>query len=307
MRKGLGWVVVAFLTLCLIAAAYLVLPPYLYSPLSRSQLDGIEKAKGIELQTNRLKLQNDARGTLLQGIAGAFLVLGAYLTWRQLQVNKEGQVTERFTRAIDHLGHEAVDVRVGGIYALERIAKDSPYDRRTIAEVLANYIRLHSPWPPSLPGQYQPDADLAAIPVLGIRAPDVHAAIVVIGRNKFFAQAVGRLQLPGVDFRRAFLSDSHLVGVNLRNSNLGGARLEWANLREANLYKTNLRKAEFLRTDLSDAKLPGAYLRETDLAQCILNGAVVDLATSWPDEWDVERAEKAGMIVVPVIAAIDIY
>jgi hypothetical protein len=28
-----------------------------------------------------------------------------YFTWRTLQVNHEGQITERFTRAIDQLGH----------------------------------------------------------------------------------------------------------------------------------------------------------------------------------------------------------
>jgi hypothetical protein len=33
---------------------------------------------------------------------------------RQLQVNREGQITERFTRAIDQLGSEALDVRLGG-------------------------------------------------------------------------------------------------------------------------------------------------------------------------------------------------
>jgi hypothetical protein len=54
------------------------------------------------------------------------VLLGAFFTWRQLQISREGQVTDRFTRAVDQLGHPEVDVRLGGIYALERIAKDSP-------------------------------------------------------------------------------------------------------------------------------------------------------------------------------------
>ena len=61
-----------------------------------------------------------------------------------MQLNREGQITERFTHAIDQLGNTGVDVRLGGIYALERIANDSPRDRETIFEVLAAFIRERS-------------------------------------------------------------------------------------------------------------------------------------------------------------------
>jgi hypothetical protein len=54
-----------------------------------------------------LKAENDARTTLLQGVAGLVLVVGAGATWRQLQINREGQITERFNKAIDHLGNPA--------------------------------------------------------------------------------------------------------------------------------------------------------------------------------------------------------
>jgi hypothetical protein len=41
-------------------------------------------------------------------------------------------------------------VRIGGIYALERIARDSAKDHPTVMEVLNAFIRDHSrePWPP---------------------------------------------------------------------------------------------------------------------------------------------------------------
>jgi hypothetical protein len=38
------------------------------------------------------------RTTLLQGVGGAAVLVGAYFTWRQLQTSREGQITERFTR-----------------------------------------------------------------------------------------------------------------------------------------------------------------------------------------------------------------
>jgi hypothetical protein len=38
-----------------------------------------------------------------------------------------------------------LEVRLGGIYALERIARDSPTDHWTIIEVLSTYVRENSP------------------------------------------------------------------------------------------------------------------------------------------------------------------
>jgi hypothetical protein len=64
------------------------------------------------------------------------------------RLNRHGQITERFTRAIDQLGNESLDVRLGVIYALERIAKDSRHDHPQVVEILTAYIREHAPWPP---------------------------------------------------------------------------------------------------------------------------------------------------------------
>ena len=59
-------------------------------------------------------------------------------------------MTDRYTKAIEQLGSDKLDVRIGGIYALERIARDSPRDHPTVMEVLSAFIRDHShdPWPP---------------------------------------------------------------------------------------------------------------------------------------------------------------
>jgi hypothetical protein len=50
-------------------------------------------------------------------------------------------VTDRYTKAIEQLGSDRFDVRVGGIYALECIARDSPRDHLAVLEVLAAFIR----------------------------------------------------------------------------------------------------------------------------------------------------------------------
>ena len=67
-------------------------------------------------------------------------------------------MTDRYTKAIEQLGSGKLDIRLGGIYAPERIAHDSPRDHPTVLEVLAAFIREHShePWPPKEPGAKTP-------------------------------------------------------------------------------------------------------------------------------------------------------
>jgi hypothetical protein len=99
-------------------------PRLLVPPASDASLrDVTDAAKRHELRDSRLKLQNDVRTTLLQGVGGLAVLIGAFFTYRQVQTSRRqleiaqhGQVTERFTRAIDQLGHENLDVRLGGIY-----------------------------------------------------------------------------------------------------------------------------------------------------------------------------------------------
>jgi hypothetical protein len=84
-------------------------------------------------------------------------VLNFNLSRRTFELTEQGQVTDRFTKAIEQLGSDKADVRIGGIYALERIARDSAKDHPTVMEVLTTFIREHShePWPP-------PDGDSSA-------------------------------------------------------------------------------------------------------------------------------------------------
>ena len=104
------------------------------------------------------------------------LVVGVYLLWRRVRAAdrqaaaanrhaeaaneqarvaksrrrpaEQGHITDRFTKAIEQLGSKEMAVRLGAIYALERISRDSPEDHWTIMEVLTAYVRDNAPWPP---------------------------------------------------------------------------------------------------------------------------------------------------------------
>jgi hypothetical protein len=227
----------------------------------------------------RAKATSDARTALLQAVGGLLLAAGAATTWRQMRISREGQVTERFTRAVDQLGSEHLDVRLGGLYALERIARDSPDDRRTIAEVLTAYIRHRAPWPPAKPGQYRADVPLDRQPDLRTRAPDVQAALTVLARGPFpkpvshEAPRAGRLDLREVDLRKADLVSAHLEGAWLDRAHLEGAWLDRVHLVGAWLVNAHLEGAELGGAHLEDAWLAGARLEGAQLAGAHLEQA----------------------------------
>ena len=234
------------------------------------------------------------------GVSGVGLLAGASFMYRQLtngrgqlRIVRQGRTTERFTRAIDQLGHAEIDVRVGGIYALERIARYSPADRAPIREVLVAFIRNRAPWPPSRPGQYGPNARIEVLTALRDWAPDVQACLSVLGRDHG-----GRLDLHAVDLRGADLAGAHLEGANLagvrlEKADLSGAHLEGALFRDANLEAADLRGAW-----LEDAVLVSGNLGWADLSGAHLPGAILAMAVL-----DRARLANADMRKVNLIGA----
>lgn len=63
------------------------------------------------------------------------------------------RITELYGRAVDQLGSDKAAVRLGGLYALERVAQDNPDQRRTILDVICAYLRM----------RYQPSGSEPAI------------------------------------------------------------------------------------------------------------------------------------------------
>jgi hypothetical protein len=90
---------------------------------------------------DRIDLESKSRQTLAQILGGAALLVGLYFTSQTLRTTQEGQITDRFTKAIDQLGKDTLAVRLGGIHALERIAIDSEADHWAVMEVLTAFIR----------------------------------------------------------------------------------------------------------------------------------------------------------------------
>jgi hypothetical protein len=193
------------------------------------------------------------------------------LTEQGVKLTEQGQVTDRYTRAIEQLGSDkSLPVRIGGIYALERLARDSPPDHPTVMEVLAAFIREYSG------EQWQP-AEAAAEPPERTARPDVQAAVTVIGRRnrEHDRQPVNlaRAYFRGADLRGAYLSGTNLSGANLDDARLNGAKLTGVDLSRASLTGANLTGADLTGAQLGDADLTSAYLSGADLHDAYLTQA----------------------------------
>jgi hypothetical protein len=109
-------------------------------------------AEDTEDMQRRVELENEARKTIAQILGGAAVLAGVFFTAQQLfvaqdaqRIAEEAQITERFTRATEQLGSDELEIRIGGIYAFERIARDSKEDLHPIASILTTFIRENAP------------------------------------------------------------------------------------------------------------------------------------------------------------------
>ncbi|CAL9336451.1 pentapeptide repeat-containing protein [Streptomyces griseomycini] len=279
---------------------------------------------------DRLKAVNDVRTALLQVIGGLVVLVGAYATWRQLRISQdnlrltqEGYITDRFSRAVDQLGSDKLDVRIGGFHALWRIAEQSARDREAVISIQAAYLRTHLPWPPRGPEQPAEDMPINDIAPLEARAPDAQVALTGLGvlcqhREQRWVNLSATdlrradcdgLWLPEVNLDRvcmeaaglyhANLTQTSLVSANLRHADLTTAilrrgRCVLTDLRGARLVETDLRNADFTDADLREANLrkadaEGTVFRRADLRLADLRGT--DLSTA-----DLDQAQLTGAL-----------
>lgn len=63
----------------------------------------------------------------------------------QHRLSRRGQVTDRFTVALERLGSSELYVRIGGVHALEHVMRDSAGHHNDVIEVLTEFIRDRAP------------------------------------------------------------------------------------------------------------------------------------------------------------------
>jgi hypothetical protein len=182
----------------------------------------------IASSPDRHKAITDTRTGLVATLAAIGAAGGLAYTARTYRLSREGQITDRYSKAVEQLGDEKIEVRLGGIYALERLMHDSPDDQPTIMETLAAFVRQHAPHSsrPALPGGGAPPS------VPDHPAEDVQAVLTVLGRRHPVDEErpidLRRTNLTDADLARATLTGADLTGATLTKGSLSGWRLESA-------------------------------------------------------------------------------
>ena len=216
------------------------------------------------------------------GILGVFgLFFAAWRTWvaeRNLKTDRERLATETFSEAIKQLGARdgggkpILEMRLGGIYTLERLMKETgDHDFYwQIVETLTAYVRENSPasgaaafTPPAPPNDWGDGTQTAnyqesiqrSVAALQNPLKDIQAIVTVIGRRPK-AKDRGRVpdlsetNLQKINMSRFDAGKLNLTGAHLEGAYLIGARLEGAHLSGAHFEGTRF---GFFNDPASDA------------------------------------------------------
>jgi len=204
---------------------------------------------GANLAAARL----DAVRTGLAAGGGAGAAVGLMLAFRRQhhqeiatlltdQDATQRRITELYTKAVEQLGSDKAPVRLGGLYALERLAHDNLSQRQTIVNVICAYLRM--PFPATLESGAVPGPDrdveraetkITSGPSDNTRQQEKQVRLTAQrilsdhlryeGTGQELAQTTSSRLWHGI---RLDLTGATLIDVNLANCFIGDARFDAA-------------------------------------------------------------------------------
>ncbi|MFF5296528.1 pentapeptide repeat-containing protein [Paractinoplanes globisporus] len=236
-------------------------------------------------------------------------------------MSRQGQIADRFTAAIDQLGQEGKDklsIRLGGVYALQRIMVESSSSESAAIEVLSAFVRTHASRPSMTPRAVStsPEDVRAAVAVLGHRphptAPEydrvnLSGSLLGLGLADLHGVVFDDVDLTGADLHGASLGKTRLLTARCGGCDLSGADLGRADLTgfrgiEARFNFASITAADMDWANLQDAHLDGCHLNHSQLKNADLSGATfkmaflpfADLRSAWLFRADLRGADLSG-------------
>ncbi len=238
--------------------------------------------------------QTDVRNI---GIALVGLFGGVFAVWRgliaaeqtkvarqQFERSQDRDYADLFTKAVEQLGttrevreydEEArrevyrlepnIEVRLGAIYALERISQNSERDYISVMETLCAYIRENAP-AQRCEEYNSTDRNLIdRILALDLPPSDIHGSLKVIGRR---------------NYKSGYDRVINLSSVNIRNANVKNIKLSKAILNGIHMQEGSFLNADFNQSSLFMAKMNNCYLEKSSFNDAMmreteLSGAII--------------------------------
>lgn len=288
---GLGLIFTALFTIAVIAAF-----PLIWSVIAGGSAD-----------PSTTPTQSLGLGALLVALLSApFVIWRSVVAQKTVDVTEQGLITDRINAAVEGLGAEKavtvtlkdenghpladkngapavfnetkpnLEVRIGAIYALERIARENPDFHVQIMEILCAYIRENSPRSSASTSPRERLEDLLADGASYYDADnqvtfgqetieamdadwaagltprtDVQAVLTVIGRrtdqqiDQEMEFCKGKPQLSAIDLSKTNLQGVELSGMKFYRANFMGARLDGSQFVETDFSSANLDRCNF--------------------------------------------------------------
>jgi len=241
--------------------------------IDRYNLPQLEVKDKIQLEKDFIQFENTFRTTVSQIIGGFIILIGIYFSIEnllnaQLSLNiaREGQITERFGKAVEQLGSDNVDINLGGIFALGRVGRDSPEDHWQVVQVLTAYLRRKTRLG-SISGAQElyHSHILTKLPGCDFRyerpLEEVQAVMNVVSLRKW--------EYENFQFQAIHLENCFLEGVVITNTNLLGSSFASSDLLGSTFSYVNLDSSNFLAARLDGAQIAnstfkGAFLQHSN-------------------------------------------
>ncbi len=229
---------------------------------------------------------------LFATLSGLGVLFGFYTSIIRTETAEQGLITDRINKAVEGLGKSengepVIEVRIGALLSLERIAQDSLRDHMQVLKMLCAYIR-HNSAKPHQAGE-EKIHDTAEIKNkrkknAGTKIDDdIQTALTIIGQRLDGAGGKERLKkeesqkyhmnLLGCNFYRAHLiradlSCAILMASDLRGAYLGDANLNNTAFSSANMRGACLEMASLDGADFTNTKMTTAYAYKGDFSNC---------------------------------------
>jgi Pentapeptide repeats (9 copies) len=266
----------ALIVLALAVTLVWILPPHLMVwPYTGVSIP----APGLLPIFDALKAQNDLRHSLVETlqliatvVTAIVLIVTLYFTnqnvriaqensrqsvvasERTLEAQRQSRLGERFSGAVEQLGNKDVAVRVGAIYALSRIARESREDYWPVAHLLCSFLRDKRP------------VERQGEPAIAVPSDDAKAVAA------FFRMGLGK-QGGVIDLSRTNLHGLDLTDGVFGNANFNGAKLDGVVLVRAVLIGATFANVTATYADFTDAQLADSFMNGMDLTAARLTRA----------------------------------
>lgn len=288
----------------LVVALTIILALALFAALAR--------IVGMVFSSDATSIRN--LGYVVLGAIGVpFAAWRTHVAQRQADVSEQSHITDQISKAVEQLGTEKtidsseaqitvpnLEVRIGGLLALERILKSNPSEEKQVIEILKYYAE----------NGIDERRKIDSSEVIPLRS-DIVFAFKILNRvrsatslqtlePKGFDEGIFRFQfcrldnfqlvrgdLSNLGFHSSNFNNSSLFSCSFKRTNLSvcnfsGARFAASDLSGANLDSSNFSGAKFIRTTFSDetemssATFVGACFIECDLTQSDITQSQLD-------------------------------